>query len=75
LHDPYFEVIMDGATLRNTMLEVISEYSHKGFNMQSRVMLREVFDKLGISNTDIESQQMILTYWHDLIGVRKGKLR
>jgi len=63
---------MDGAELRKVMLEEIAELSTMGpgyFQMGS--VLKQVAKKFDIGG-DLESEQMILTYWYDLF--RNGHL-
>jgi len=56
---------MDGAQLRQTVLQVVDEYSKQGPGFfQTRAVLQEAKQRLRIGTT--EGEQALLTFWHDL---------
>lgn len=64
---------MDGELLRQTVLEEVARLSTRGLELQSGSMLQAAAGRLGISCHNIEHQQALLTFWHDLF--RTGYLR
>lgn len=60
---------MDGELLRQTVLEEVARLSKGGSSLQSNSVLQAAAQKLniiGISRDNIEHQQALLTFWHDL---------
>lgn len=57
--------------IRKVMLEVISEHSKQKHSLQSESILHETAKRLNICN-NIEAEQAILTFWHDLL--RSGQI-
>ena len=63
---------MDGKLMRETILNVVSEYSSQGPSFNQKSVLQEVARRLSISpvsKTNIDSQQAILTFWYDLFRI------
>jgi hypothetical protein len=65
--------IIDSASARQTLLRIAEEMVKQGPGFaQESVVLREAMSTLRLAPHDIESQQVLLTCWHDLF--REGKL-
>lgn len=60
-----------GQEIRRALMEVIAEYSGRDSSFQSGVVLGEAQKRLNIRN-NIEMEQALLTFWHDLF--RSGYL-
>ncbi len=65
--------VTDSAEARKVLLRIAEEMSKRGPGFaQESVVLRESLGALKLSAEDVESQQIILTCWHDLF--RDGTL-
>lgn len=64
---------IDSRTIREVLLRIAEEMIKRGPGFaQESVVLRQAVDDLKLSWQDVDSQQVMLTCWHDLF--RDGKL-
>lgn len=56
---------MDGRDLRQTLLQVLGEFSERGSGLQSSSIIQEASRRLGIRGR-LPEEQLLLTFFHDL---------